>query len=972
MRAGWLHNRRGFHTRRLLLVLLCALTGLPGTGCSRQFFRRRADKEVAELLKQKDKYPDWGIDQFHVYPDSRARFADWTNPDRPPMPPDDPAAHKLSPNPQKPPKSGIQMIEGTGYLELMRHWDAENRIRLAALKEAEEAPPSEEVDRAAGEVRSPAEVTRDINARIEAELAASLTTGPAKERPAPGCEKHPFMLNLEQTVELGFLNSREFQTEREALYLTALPVTTERFAFVAQPFLTGELTRESAGNLSVDGPTRSWMYNTGVGFSKAFATGGLLLFNFANQTVYNLGGSGTTSVSTLSFDMVQPLLAGAGWAVALEPLTQVERNLLYAIRDFMRFRQQYFVFFAAGQPTFIPGVQAGVQAISPPSLTSPNPFVPGATALPTVANNAATPQVAPGAGGRLFPIAGPGPTPQGYLSTVGERAQLVNSYKNIENLERYLRLFRVYLEGGIVTEVQVGTVEQALLRNAENALNNQANYRISLDQLKQQLGLPMTVPIDLDDAPLRPMIEQTTRFESVAVDFESANNRSLSYARADEAGQLRARLRRLLLTSPVVRGTRFEKQFPKRWAAWESLPATKADEDIGPLERRLDALRAERDKLRDKQADGKAKLSDQETQRLGELGFEIELGRFERNLRIYERQPWKNVKNPIERNTLQNRLFRLMHRGFLTLIEDPIAERLEAIRRNWPDLAPVCVEGVDLLRAPEDQAMQVAQRVSLDNRLDLMNARAQLVDSWRKIRVTANSLLGVVNVDYHVDASSPLGGSQPFAVGGSTTRHQLNLNMQAPLVRILQRNNYRSALIAYQQQRRQVQLQEDQVLFEVRLDLRQLRVNANNYERIQKRQIELAYLQVDQALQAFSQPQAPPGSAAIPGLVGPTAPVPQVGDPAALTQQLLNTQNSLLSAQNELYSTWVGFLTTRMSFYRDLGVMPLDSRGVWIDDPARCDSTHAERPACSRDPHEQLPAPRILPPAQAKPLEQGR
>lgn len=971
-----------------MLLLLCALTALLGTGCSRQFFRRRADKEVAELLKQKDKYPDWQIDQFHVYPDPRARFADWTNPDRPPMPPDDPAAHNLSPNPQKPPKSGIQMIEGTGYLELMRHWDAENRIRQASLKQAEDAPPSKEVDRAEGEVRSPAEVSRDINAKIEAELAASLTTG----RTEPGADaarrecvgKHPFLLSLEQTVELGFLNSREFQTEREALYLTALPVTTERFAFVAQPFLTGEITRESAGNLSVDGPTRAWIYNTGVGFSKAFATGGLLLFNFANQTVYNLGGNATTSVSTLSFDMVQPLLAGAGWAVALEPLTQVERNLLYAIRDFMRFRQQYFVYFAAGQPTFIPGVQAGVQAISPPSVTSPNPFVPGATALPAVANNPANVQVAPGAGGRLFPIDGPAPTPQGYLSTVGERAQLVNAYKNIENLERYLRLFRVYLEGGIVTEVQVGTVEQAVLRNVESALNNQASYRISLDQLKQQLGLPMTVPIDLDDAPLRPMIEQTTRFESVTLDFESTTNRSLSYARADEAGQLRGRLRRLLLTSPVVRGTRFETQFPKRWAAWEALPLTLPSppegrgkgegEDTGPLERRLDAVRAERARLHEKQADGKDKLSDKETQRLGELDFEIELGRFERNLRIYERQPWKNVKDPIEKNILQNRLFRLVHRGFLSLLEDPLSERLDAIRHNWPALEPICVEGIDLLRAPEDKALEVAQRVALDNRLDLMNVRAQLVDSWRKIRVTANSLLGVVNVDYHVDASSPLGGSKPLAVGGSTTRHQLNLNMQAPLVRILQRNNYRSALIAYQQQRRQVQLQEDQVLFEVRLELRQLRAAANNYERVQKRQIELAYLQVDQALQAFSQPQAPPGSVAVPGLVGPTAPVPQVGDPAALTQQLLNTQNSLLNAQNDLYSTWVGFLTTRMSFYRDLGVMPLDSRGVWIDDPARCDCTHAQRPADRRDlaPHEQLPAPRVLPPAQAKPLEQGR
>ena len=55
-----------------------------------------------------------------------------------------------------------------------------------------------------------------------------------------------------------------------------------------------------------------------------------------------------------------------------------------------------------------------------------------------------------------------------------------------------------------------------------------------------------------------------------------------------------------------------------------------------------------------------------------------------------------------------------------------------------------------------------------------------------------------------------------------------------------------------------------------------------------------------------------------------------------MTQQLLNAQNSLLTAQNDLYNTWVGYLTLRMSLYRDLGLMPLDPRGVWIDAVTTC------------------------------------
>ena len=87
-------------------------------------------------MAEKDKYPSWKIDQYHVYPDPRSRFADWTNPDRPPAPPDDPAAYDMAPRPQKTPHSGVAYIEGTGYLDLLACWDKENRARQE--KELEE------------------------------------------------------------------------------------------------------------------------------------------------------------------------------------------------------------------------------------------------------------------------------------------------------------------------------------------------------------------------------------------------------------------------------------------------------------------------------------------------------------------------------------------------------------------------------------------------------------------------------------------------------------------------------------------------------------------------------------------------------------------------------------------------------------------------------------------------------------------
>ena len=89
------------------------------SGCTRHFFRKQADKEVAEVLAEKDRDPRWGIEQYHVYPDPRARFADPMDPDHPPMPPDDEASWSLSPHPQKPGKAGVALVGGTGYLDLL-------------------------------------------------------------------------------------------------------------------------------------------------------------------------------------------------------------------------------------------------------------------------------------------------------------------------------------------------------------------------------------------------------------------------------------------------------------------------------------------------------------------------------------------------------------------------------------------------------------------------------------------------------------------------------------------------------------------------------------------------------------------------------------------------------------------------------------------------------------------------------------
>lgn len=974
--------RRGLIWMIFLGMLgLSALTSL--SGCTRRFYRWRADSEVDQILAQKDKYPQWKLDDYYVYPHPLSRFADPTDWDRPPMPPDDPAAWDMSPHPQRPVLRGHQYWEGTGYLDLMRKWDAENRAKIDAEAAARKVEEIGEEPLLPGELKTFAQRGAEIDANIAIELAPPIRGN--RELPidlaiaeAQVGQCKPFLLNLEQVVQLGFLNSRDFQQLREELYLTALLVTAERFAFIAQPFVTEQVIRERSGARSVDGFSNRWLANTTAGFTKLFSTGALLLFNFANQTVYNLGSGPlkTTSQSTISLDLIQPFLAGGGRAVALEPLTQAERDLVYAIRQFYRFRQEYYVFFAAGQNTgFIPGVGAGVVALLPGTVQAPGAFVPGPFTLPLVANPA-TVQVSPQTA--LGPVLNSGVfiTPQGYLSSVLERSQLFNYYKNIQAYQRFLRLYEVFLEGNLVTLVQKGQIEQNLLSNYETVLGQQLNFRVSLDQLKQQLGLPITVPIDIAPGPLQPMITLIEGYEKLSIDNERVIYNALNYGRQFAPNQIRQQFRQLMDRTSLMRGTRTRERTMARLPYWENLGrGMNVAARIKLLHDRYVALEGELGVIRKKKAKNPdLPLQPADERRQEELLFDYDMARYEYYLTIYENQllpegeqlaPWKTIKNEAVQREAASRAFRRVYAYLITMVDKAYVERQRGLKNLWPQLPPIRAEGIDVVAAPQDEALAAVERTTLNSRVDMMNVRAQLTDAWRKIRVAANALLGTFNVDYHLDSSTPAGQARPFAFGNSRTRHELIFTGQLPLVRILQRNNYRSTLINFQQTRRSLMAFEDQLLFNVRFDLRTMRIMANNYNRIQKRQIELAYIQVDQALQAFNQPQAPPQPGSeIQGLIGPVGGRPQIGDPAALTQQLLNVQRSLVGSQNDLYSIWVQYTIARINLYRDMGVMRLDSRGVWIDDDATSTSNASGQPAAGQPPagaSEQLPPPRPEP-----------
>jgi hypothetical protein len=358
----------------------------------------------------------------------------------------------------------------------------------------------------------------------------------------------------------------------------------------------------------------------------------------------------------------------------------------------------------------------------------------------------------------------------------------------------------------------------------------------------------------------------------------------------------------------------------------------------------------ERRNIQNRQAELEAKgqtLSKEDQDRLSAIEDEISLGDYESQIREYESQPWKSIVDPAIQRRAQQSQFRYVINKFILVLTQARRERVAALRGQWPELRKLCVNGVDLLKVDLDEAQAAVVQAGLSNRLDLMNVRGQVVDAWRQLAVFANALLGTFNVQYSLSSTTPAGLAQPLNFSSSGTTNQLILNTQLPIVRKSERNSYRASLINYQRARRILQRAEDEVMFDVRGEVRQLRQQADSYA-IQQRLVELSYMTVENALDTFLAPPQPVAA-------GQQA-VDSATRAASLTNQLITAQTTLYNAQFAMTTIWITYLNTRLQLYRDMELMQLDENGAWIDDvgTCRCPPEETATPADGKTPVEKL------------------
>ena len=143
-------------------------------------------------------------------------------------------------------------------------------------------------------------------------------------------------LTLPASLEMAERHNRSYQLQRESLYLQALSLTGTRHKFVWNPSSTVDLgiARQTGGGLRGDS-------DADVSVQKLFQTGASVTATLANDLLLYFDGK--PKVPDLTLKLTQPLLRGAGAEIAAEVLTQAERDVVYAVRDYSHYQKTFAI-----------------------------------------------------------------------------------------------------------------------------------------------------------------------------------------------------------------------------------------------------------------------------------------------------------------------------------------------------------------------------------------------------------------------------------------------------------------------------------------------------------------------------------------------------------------------------------------------------------------------------------------------------
>ena len=261
------------------------------------------------------------------------------------------------------------------------------------------------------------------------------------------------VLSLNAALDLAFRHSRDYQSQKEALYQQALALTFDRYRYTpifnasagadyqwdAQDQFVSDMENltgiDSVSTGDIINTSESSFSTTSLGARYLLQSGGAIALNLTNNLTRFLTGDITESVSGAFIgSFTQPLLRDFGRAIETETLIQAERNLLYQLRDFTRFRKIFAVRVASD-----------------------------------------------------------------YYSVLLNRETARNNYQGLQATNLSLEREQAFQAEGLTTLLQVGRLEQSALQADLRWTTAITRYKRSLDNFKILLGISADDRIILDD-----------------------------------------------------------------------------------------------------------------------------------------------------------------------------------------------------------------------------------------------------------------------------------------------------------------------------------------------------------------------------------------------------------------------------------------------------------------------------------------
>lgn len=251
-------------------------------------------------------------------------------------------------------------------------------------------------------------------------------------------EKGARIITLDKALELAVKHSREYQAQKESLYLKALRLSDVRHT--TPPLFPRQRLRNQEIHAGVDDLVDSKRFNAGgsATLESLLFTGGKIVTDFSmNFSRFLRGDPQALLSSTMGASITQPLLRGAGYKIAVENLTQAERDFLYTVRNFTRYRKDFAIKIATA-----------------------------------------------------------------YYGVLQNRDRVRNSYRGLVNYRANVERDTAFVAEGLRAQAQLDELKQAELATESSWINAVISYKQSLDQFKITLGLPLSVKIVLDDSEL--------------------------------------------------------------------------------------------------------------------------------------------------------------------------------------------------------------------------------------------------------------------------------------------------------------------------------------------------------------------------------------------------------------------------------------------------------------------------------------